>query len=67
MQARNSPLYYFFHRVSGELRDITLFREMLNKKHRLFRLTFGEVIAPDTLPDTADEATAAIRQIVTSL
>ncbi len=67
MQARNSSLYYFFHRVNGELRDITLFREMLNKKHRLFRLTFGEVIPPVHLSENADEATAMIRHIVETL
>ena len=67
IQARNSPLYYFFHRVNAELRDITLFREMLNKKHRLFRLTFGEPIAPDALPENADEATALLRRIVETL
>lgn len=67
MQARNSSLYYAFSRVNAELRDITLFREMLNKKHRLFRLTFGEVIAPQPLPDNAVEATAQIRRTVFTL
>lgn len=67
IQARNSPLYYFFHRVNGELRDITLFREMLNKKHRLFRLTFGQVIAPGTLSDNADQATEDLLKLVLSL
>lgn len=67
IEARNSPLYYFFHRVNGELRDITLFREMLNKKHRLFRLTFGEEISPKSLPENADEATEQIRRIVLNL
>lgn len=62
IQARNSRLYYAFHRLSGELRDITLFREMLNKKHRLFRLTFGAPIQPETLPDNADEATQTLRR-----
>jgi putative hemolysin len=67
IQAKNSPLYYFFHRVNGELRDITLFREMLNKKHRVFRLTFGEIIPSDQLPDNADAATHWLRRIVLSL
>lgn len=67
IQARNSMLYYFFHRVSGELRDITLFHELLNKKHRLFRLTFGNFIPPGEISDNADEATAQLRKIVTSL
>ena len=67
IQAKNSPLFYFFHRVSAELRDITLFREMLNKKHRLFRMTFGEAVPPDTLPENADDATAMLRERVLRL
>lgn len=67
IQARNSGMYYLFSRLNGELRDITLFREMLNKKHRLFRMTFGNIIAPDTLPANADDATAMVRQIVLTL
>jgi putative hemolysin len=67
IQARNSVLYYFFSRLNAELRDITLFREMLNKKHRLFRLTFGELITPDTLPDNADDSTAKLRTTVLNL
>jgi len=60
-------MYYLFSRLNKELRDITLFREMLNKKHRLFRLTFGETIAPENLPDNADKATDNLRQIVLNL
>ncbi|MGB6231162.1 MAG: 1-acyl-sn-glycerol-3-phosphate acyltransferase [Litorimonas sp.] len=67
IEARNSPFYYAISRVSAEIRDITLFREMLNKKHRLFRLTFGDVVSPDALPENADEATALLRRIVMSL
>ncbi|MEM7730151.1 MAG: 1-acyl-sn-glycerol-3-phosphate acyltransferase [Pseudomonadota bacterium] len=67
IQARNSPLYYFFHRISAELRDITLFREMLNKKHRLFKLTFGDSVASGDLPDNADLATDRLRSIVFEL
>lgn len=67
IQARNSSLYYLVSRISAELRDVTLFREMLNKKHRLFRLTFGEVISPESLPDNAEAATAKIRKTVLNL
>lgn len=67
IEARNSAFYYIISRLNAELRDITLFREMLNKKHRLFRLTFGEIIPPERLPDNADEATAYVRRIVTHL
>lgn len=67
IRARNSWLYYFFSKVSGELRDITLFQELLNKKDVVFGLTFGEPIAPEALPQNADEATAQIRDIVERL
>lgn len=67
IKARNSFLYYFFARANSELRDITLFHELLNKKGQLFRLTFGEAITPETLPKNADEATSSIRKIVEQL
>ncbi len=67
IQARNSWLYYFFSKVSGELRDITLFQELLNKKGVVFGLTFGEAIDSKSLPKNPDEATAHIRSIVESL
>ena len=38
-------------KVSSELRDITLFHEMLNKSGRRFTVKIGAPIAPDALPD----------------
>ncbi len=67
IDARNSWLYYFFAKVNAELRDITLFHELLNKKGQLFQMTFGEPIPPETLPKNADESTRMIRQIVERL
>lgn len=49
LDARNSKLYYFLSRLNGELRDITLFHELLNKRGSRFRMTFGPAIAPETL------------------
>ena len=34
---RNSWLYYLFWRINTELRDITLFHELLNKKRKPYR------------------------------
>jgi putative hemolysin len=42
-------LFHLFHRVSSELRDITLFHELLNKRGRKFRLTIGPLIAAGRL------------------
>lgn len=67
LKSRNSWLYYFFAKVNAELRDITLFRELLNKRYQPFQLTFGEMIVPDDIPKNADEATAKIRDIVEKL
>lgn len=67
IKARNSWIYYLFSRINGELRDITLFYELLNKKNQLFRMTFGEAIEPETLPKNADDATKQIRDILEAL
>lgn len=65
--ARNSWLYYLFSRLNRELRDITLFHELLNKKDKTFRMTFGAPITPEALPKNADKATAMIRRVVEAL
>jgi len=67
IEARNSLLYYFFAKVNAELRDITLFHELLNKKGQIFRMTFGEAIDPAILPKNAEESTEIIRKIVLGL
>jgi len=67
IKARNSLLYYVFSKTNGELRDITLFRELLNKKGQKFKMTFGSPIDPDNLPKNADKATEIIRDIVEAL
>jgi len=67
LKARNSWLYYFFAYVNAELRDITLFRELLNKRYQSFQLTFAEAISSSDIPKNADEATKQIRNIVEQL
>lgn len=59
MTARNSWLYYRFWKLNTELRDITLFNELLNKRRKRFEIRFGPAIMPDDLP--ADPAAAAER------
>jgi putative hemolysin len=44
-----STLFHFFNGFSPELRDITLFHELLNKRGREFALTVGEAIPPEAL------------------
>jgi len=62
VEARNSWLYYWFWKLNSELRDITLFHELLNKKGKTYKITFGEAISPDKLQgDTASVAEALRR------
>lgn len=56
-----STLFHFFHGFSGELRDITLFHELLNKRGREFRLVVGEPIAPAALEGDATEVTERLK------
>lgn len=44
-----STLFRWGNRVSHELRDITLFHELLNKKGGLYRLTAGPLIPHETI------------------
>lgn len=62
--ARNSRLYYLFARLNGELRDITLFHELLNKKGARFDMNFGPLIGHEALTGDALELTERLRQYV---
>lgn len=59
-----STLFHLFNRISPELRDITLFHELLNKRGRPFRLTVGKPIAPERLDFDAAKATFALKAYV---
>lgn len=61
IKARNSWLYYWFWRVNTELRDITLFNELLNKKKQRFEITFGEAIPADALNGEPTDVAAKLR------
>lgn len=49
VSAENSWLYYLFCRLSPELRDITLFNELLNKSGAPFDMTVGPIIPHEKL------------------
>jgi putative hemolysin len=59
-----SALFHFFDGFSGELRDITLFHELLNKRGKAFTLTIGAVVPPSRMPFDAGEAAAAMKAYV---
>ena len=59
-----SAMFHFFHGFSEELRDITLFHELLNKRGRAFELTVGPVIAPEALDGDPAEVSARLKTYV---
>ena len=59
-----SSLFHLFNRFSKELRDITLFHELLNKRGREFSLIVGQPIAPQVLDPDAGAATLALKAFV---
>lgn len=62
IEMRNSPLYYWFWKLNTELRDITLFHELLNKKGKTYSIAFGRPIAPADLKGDPNEVAAALRR-----
>ena len=60
--ARNSRLYYWFWKINTELRDITLFNELLNKRGKRFDIRFGPAIPSDALDGDPVEVTKALRE-----
>lgn len=61
MGGRNSGLFYFLARVSTELRDMTVFNELLNKKNAEFNVHFGKPIRPEKLQGDLTELTEQMR------
>ena len=59
-----STLFHFFHHFSGELRDITLFHELLNKRGGAFSIDVGPLIDWRKLDPDAVRATEALKTYV---
>ncbi|MCO5161741.1 MAG: 1-acyl-sn-glycerol-3-phosphate acyltransferase [Mesorhizobium sp.] len=62
ISARNSGLFYFLSKHSTEIRDMTLFHELLNKKGQKFAISIGRPIAPDLLEGDPGEVAAALQE-----
>lgn len=62
--ARNSRLYYILSKVNAELRDITLFKELVNKRRFRFDMKVGPLIKPDKLVGDATEITERLHNYV---
>lgn len=46
ISGRNSLLYYLLYAINTELKDMTLFRELLNKEGKNYRIDIGQPIDP---------------------
>lgn len=57
-------LFHLFDRFSSELRDVTLFHELLNKVGGAYRLTFGHPIAAGDLEENNEAATMRLKDHV---
>jgi putative hemolysin len=58
------PYAFWFHgfsAISPELRDITLFHELLNKQGKTYKLTFGPLIPADQVAGEAVQVTRCIK------
>ena len=62
MHARNSGLFYWFAKWSTELRDMTVFYELLNKRQGSFDFTIGQPITPEALEGDLSEVTRLLEQ-----
>ncbi len=64
VSARNSRLYYALSQMSGELRDITLFNELLNKTGSRFEMNCGPLIQPGAVEGDVAALTVQMRDYV---
>jgi putative hemolysin len=52
VRSRNSGLFYWFANWNTELRDMTVFHELLNKRGKTFRITIGPLIPHERFADS---------------
>ena len=67
IKARNSPTFYALSMLASELRDVTLFRELLNKRGRRFRLSYGPALDAAGLPADPKAAVSVLQHHVERL
>lgn len=64
ISGRNSRLYYFLWNTNSELRDMTLFHEIMNKKAYPYHLTFGAPVDAAVIDGTPAHVTDMLRAFV---
>ena len=62
IHGHNSALYYLLWFCNRELKDMTLFREVINKRGGRYRIRIGELFQPSGDPA---ELAVALRRFVT--
>ena len=62
LTARNSGLFYWFAKWSTELRDMTVFHELLNKRGDRFDFLVGNLIPVEHLDGDVNEVTKALEK-----
>ncbi len=62
--ARNSALFYIFSQLGRELRDITLFHELIDKRRRTFELRLAAALDRDELDGEPSEVVARLQRFV---
>lgn len=60
----NAFWFHFFDQFSEELRDITLFHELLNKKGKTFQLKAGPLIDPKALDSNTEVAVEYLKSLI---
>ena len=64
MTGHNSLFYYFLDIFKEELKNISLFSELVNKKEFKYKITFGKIIDPDSLKADLQKETEKIQKYV---
>lgn len=62
MEGCNSRLFYLLSKISLQLRDMTLFKELLNKRHARYHVTFGKPIDQIRLKGDINRLTLEMRE-----
>ena len=62
--AKNSKLFYFLSHIHPEMRNITLFNELLNKKKTKFAVQAGKLIYPEQLAGDIREVNSKLQKFV---
>jgi len=64
MDGSNSLLFYFLELINTELKDVSLFRELINKKYFNYKIIFGKPIYPNDLNENIEKQTEDIQNYV---